>query len=120
MSEHRDLELGVLGFESFTTRPPLSAADPEVLARAVRAHKVGDAFAQAALTFALMLAIGAVAFVLSAERAAAASLLAGGALTGHVAAVALAAVCAASFVLLLAGGRARRRAEVRASRRDFR
>lgn len=53
----------------------VSATDPEVLARAVRAHKIGDALAQAALTFALMLAIGAVAFVLSAEHAAAASLL---------------------------------------------
>lgn len=54
---------------------PRSSADPDVLARAVRAHKLGDAVAQAALTFALMLAIGAVAFVLSAEHAAAASQL---------------------------------------------
>ena len=53
----------------------VSSADPEVLARAVRDHKVGDALAQAALTFALMLAIGAVAFVRSAEHAAAASQL---------------------------------------------
>ncbi|MFG1374000.1 hypothetical protein V5F32_17620 [Xanthobacter oligotrophicus] len=53
----------------------VSSADPELLARAVRDHKVGDALAQAALTFALMLAIGAVAFVLSAEHAAAASQL---------------------------------------------
>ncbi|MDI4656814.1 hypothetical protein [Xanthobacter autotrophicus] len=53
----------------------VSSADPEMLARAVRDHKVGDALAQAALTFALMLAIGAVAFVLSAEHAAAASQL---------------------------------------------
>jgi len=30
-----------------------SAADPDTLARAVRAHKAGDAFAQAALTLAL-------------------------------------------------------------------
>ncbi|MFG1379580.1 hypothetical protein [Xanthobacter autotrophicus] len=51
----------------------ISSADPELLARAVRDHKLGDALAQAALTFALMLAIGAVAFVLSAEHAAAAS-----------------------------------------------
>lgn len=55
--------------------PGVSSADPEVLARAVRDHKVGDALAQAGLTFALMLAIGAVAFVLSAEHAAAASQL---------------------------------------------
>ena len=53
----------------------VSSADPEVLARAVRDHKVGDAIAQACLTFALMLAIGAVAFVLSAEHAAAATQL---------------------------------------------
>ncbi|MEP9352621.1 hypothetical protein ABLE93_03375 [Xanthobacter sp. KR7-65] len=52
-----------------------SPADPDVLARAVRAHKEGDAVAQALLTLALMLAIGAVAVVLSVGHAAAASQL---------------------------------------------
>ena len=76
MSNHGDMEirhltLGRLDMPAVTA----SHADPEVLARAVRAHKIGDALAQAALTFALMLAIGAVAFVLSADHAAAASLI---------------------------------------------
>lgn len=112
--------MGVLGFEEFSSRAPLSAADPEVLARAVRAHKVGDAFAQAALTLALMLAIGAVAFVLSAERAAAASLLAAGGLPAHAAMLVLIAIGATGCSMLLVGATARRRAVARASRRGAR
>ncbi|MBB6306125.1 hypothetical protein [Xanthobacter tagetidis] len=76
MSEPFDFESRVLGHAGFSARTPLSAADPEVLARAVRAHKAGDAVAQAALTLALMFAIGTVAFVLSIDRAAAATLTA--------------------------------------------
>ncbi|WP_296584120.1 hypothetical protein [Xanthobacter sp.] len=55
-----------------------SPADPELLARAVRAHKEGDAMAQAVLTFALMVAIGAVALVLGGHAAMAGDLIAGG------------------------------------------
>lgn len=63
-------------FDSWTDDArSFSAADPDTLARAVRAHKAGDAFAQAALTVALMLAIGVVAVVLSSGRAAAAGFL---------------------------------------------
>ncbi|MFG1226575.1 hypothetical protein [Xanthobacter wiegelii] len=54
-----------------------SPADPELLARAVRAHKEGDALAQAVLTFALMVAIGAVALVLGGHAAMASDLIAG-------------------------------------------
>lgn len=71
MAKHSDVDFDVFAFEG---RPAsVSSADPDVLARAVRAHKAGDAFAQAAITFTLMVAIGAVAFVLSADRAAAAA-----------------------------------------------
>lgn len=56
-----------------------STADPDLLARAVRAHKAGDALAQAAITVALVLAIGAVAFALGVDRAAAAGLVSVGA-----------------------------------------
>jgi len=79
-----------------------SEADPDTLARAVRAHKAGDAFAQAALTVALMLAIGAVAFVLSASRASAAGLLVDG-VAAH--ALPLLAVAAGAGVLILATSR---------------
>ncbi len=51
-----------------------STADPDVLARAVRKHKTGDAMAQVFLTLALMLAICAVTFVLSVDRAGALAL----------------------------------------------
>lgn len=75
MGKNSDLQFDVFGFDAPGT--VTSHADPEVLARAVRAHKAGDAFAQAAIAVALMLAIGAVAFVLSIDRAAAADLVAG-------------------------------------------
>ncbi|WP_127089144.1 hypothetical protein [Aquabacter cavernae] len=66
MSEFRDFAMMRVG---------VSPADPEALARAVRKHKAGDVMAQVALTFALMLAICAVTFVLTVDRAAAASLV---------------------------------------------
>lgn len=91
-----------------------SAADPDTLARAVRAHKAGDAFAQAALTLALMLAIGAVAFVLSSARAAAAGFLVEG-VADHAAT--LSAVVVAGGALLLATRADLRRARARASDR---
>lgn len=92
----------------------LSKADPDTLARAVRAHKAGDAFAQAALTVALMVAIGAVAVVLSTGRASAAGLL-----VAHVSdhAAALAGVALVGGALLLAARSALRRAKVRVPRR---
>ncbi len=65
MSEFRDFELQQLG---------PSVADPRVLDRAVKKHKTGDAMAQMAITIVLMLAICAVTFVLSMDRAAAAVL----------------------------------------------
>jgi hypothetical protein len=70
MSEFRDSE-----FRDFAMlRVGASPADPEALARAVRKHKAGDVMAQVALTFALMLAICAVTFVLTVDRAAAMTL----------------------------------------------
>lgn len=74
MGKNSDLQFDVFGLDA--PGAATSHADPEVLARAVRAHKAGDAFAQAAIAVALMLAIGAVAFVLSIDRAAAAGLVA--------------------------------------------
>lgn len=65
MSEFHDFELQHLG---------PSVADPRVLDRAVKKHKTGDALAQIAITVVLMLAICAVTFVLSMDRAAAATL----------------------------------------------
>ncbi len=65
MSEFRDFELQSLG---------PSVADPRVLDRTVKKHKTGDALAQIAITVVLMLAICAVTFVLSMDRAAAAAL----------------------------------------------
>lgn len=60
--------------------PPVSPTDPELLARAVKAHKAGDALAQMVIAATLVLAICAVMMVLGTERAAAASsLLRGGA-----------------------------------------
>lgn len=91
-----------------------SAADPDTLARAVRAHKAGDALAQAALTVALMLAIGAVAFVLSAERAAAAGLLVRGVMDHSTTLFGVAVVGA---TLLLATRATLRHVRVRARRR---
>lgn len=90
--------------------PAFSAADPDTLARAVRAHKAGDAFAQAALTIALMLAIGAVAFVLSSGRAAAAGLLAQD-VAGHAAT--LGALALAGGALLVAARMTLSRVRVR-------
>lgn len=117
MSEHRDLDTGAFGLEGLTSRPSFSAADPDVLARAVRAHKAGDAFAQAAITFALMVAIGWVAFALSAERAAAASLMSAGGLSMPAAGALLAGICAAGCGLLVGMAVLRRRA-VPVRRRD--
>ncbi|QRG04473.1 hypothetical protein EZH22_14785 [Xanthobacter dioxanivorans] len=110
MSGHSAVEMGhfTLGRldDPGATR---SSADPDVLARAVRAHKLGDAVAQAALTFALMLAIGAVAFVLSAEHAAAASqLIVNGVMDNSAVLLALAAIGTALLVA--------RRAAVRVAR----
>lgn len=68
MSEFRDFAMLRVG---------ASPADPEALARAVRKHKAGDVMAQVALTFALMLAICAVTFVLTVDRAAAMVMSAG-------------------------------------------
>lgn len=65
MSQFRDFELQEFG---------PSATDPQILARAVKKHQIGDVVAQIALTIVLMLAICAVTFVLSLDRAAAASL----------------------------------------------
>lgn len=114
MSALRDMDIESITFGRLD-RPGVtaSAADPEVLARAVRAHKVGDALAQAALTFALMLAIGAVAFVLSAEHASAASLLiVNGVIDNSAVLIGLAG---AGTALLLARRAALRLARVRAS-----
>lgn len=91
-----------------------SVADPDTLARAVRAHKAGDAFAQAALTLALMVAIGTVAVVLSSGRAAAAGLIATG-VADHAAA--LSAVVVVGGALLLAARAGLRHAQVRAGNR---
>lgn len=69
-----DTEVGHFSLARLSDRDGrVSPADPELLARAVRAHKEGDAVAQAVLTLALVLAIGAVAVVLSVGHAAAAS-----------------------------------------------
>ena len=116
MSERFDLDTRILGHAGFAARPPLSAADPRLLDRAVRAHKAGDAVTQAALTLTLMFAIGAVAFVLSIERAAAAGLMA---LPSVSAPAALLAVALVGGVLL-AGLAARRKAEARLARRPRR
>ncbi|MEP9349396.1 hypothetical protein [Xanthobacter sp. KR7-225] len=116
MSEPFDLDSRVLGHAGFSARPPLSAADPKLLARAVRAHKAGDAVTQAALTLTLMFAIGAVAFVLSIERAAAAGLKALPSLTTPAALLVVAVVGA----MLLTGLAARRWAEARLARRPGR
>ncbi len=71
--QERDLHTSGLNVwtESKPVRP---VADPDTLARLVQDHKRGDAMAQAVLSLTLMLAIGAVAVVLSVEGAAAASL----------------------------------------------
>ncbi|MFG1478172.1 hypothetical protein V5F53_05825 [Xanthobacter sp. V4C-4] len=107
--------VGLGAFDPWPGAPrALSAADPDTLARAVRAHKAGDAFAQAALTLALMLAIGAVAFVLSTGRAAAAGVLVEG-VADHAAV--LSAVALAGGGLLLAARARMRRARVRADDR---
>lgn len=94
-----------------------SKADPDVLARAVRAHKVGDALAQAALTFALMIAIGAVAFVLSSGHAAAAVSVVSTVVDNSAALLAVAAIGAALLVVRRATLRV---ARVHAARRRSR
>lgn len=113
MSEPFDLDSRVLGHAGFSARPPLSAADPQVLARAVRAHKAGDAVTQAALTLALMCAIGAVAFVLSVDRAVAAGLNAAQGVSGPAALLAVALIGGG----VLAGLAARRRSVARVTER---
>lgn len=107
MSKPLDLESRVLGHAGF------SAADPEVLARAVRAHKAGDAVAQAALTLALMFAIGTVAFVLSVDRAAAAGLSAVQGVSGPALLVGIALISGG----LLAGFAVRHKAVARVATR---
>lgn len=108
---HSDLAFDVFGFGP--QGAATSNADPEMLARAVRAHKAGDAFAQAAITFALMIAIGAVAFVLSSDRAAAADFVTQGGFGNWLLAGALAMVggtlLARRLVLKAAQVSARRR-----------
>lgn len=95
----RDEDASVRGLSDWRRDPlAFSAADPDTLARAVRAHKAGDAFAQAALTLALMLAIGVVAFVLSSGHAAAAGLLVEG-VADHAALVSLIALAGGSLLL---------------------
>lgn len=96
----------------------ISSADPEMLARAVRDHKLGDAIAQAGLTLALMLAIGAVAFVLSAEHAAAASQVIVDGVIDHSAVAAAGAFAGTAF--LLARRAVLRLARVRAGQRSGR
>ena len=115
MSNHGDMELRHLTIGPLDM-PAGSAshADPEVLARAVRAHKIGDAMAQAALTFALMLAIGAVAFVLSADHAAAASLIVHSMIDNSAV---VAGIALAGIGLLVARRAALRLVRVRAQRR---
>ncbi|MDI4665100.1 hypothetical protein K9U40_12285 [Xanthobacter autotrophicus] len=119
MSGRCDMEVGHFSLGRLD-RPGagVSSADPEVLARAVRDHKIGDALAQAGLTFALMLAIGAVAFVLSAEHAAASQLIVNGVIDNSAVLLGLAM---AGSAFLLGRHAARRFARVRimtAGRRD--
>lgn len=82
-----------------------SPADPELLARAVRAHKEGDALAQAVLTFALMVAIGAVALVLGGHAAMAGDLIAGSVKESSGFLLSLGAVGGAVFLSALAARR---------------
>ena len=82
-----------------------SPADPELLARAVRAHKEGDALAQAVLTFALMVAIGAVALVLGGHAAMAGDLIAGSVKNSSGFLLSLGAVGGAVFLSALAARR---------------
>lgn len=107
MSRTRDLSV---------LRPAPSPADPEALARAVREHKAGDAFTQAVITLALVLAIGAVAFVLGVDRARASDLAAVSQVFGSGSLIALAGVALAGGTLLIAGLRRPRRAEARVRR----
>lgn len=82
-----------------------SPADPELLARAVRAHKEGDALAQAVLTFALMVAIGAVALVLGGHAAMASDLIAGSVTDSSGFLLSLGAVGGAVFLSAMAARR---------------
>ncbi|OYY08031.1 MAG: hypothetical protein B7Y70_13210 [Rhizobiales bacterium 35-68-8] len=94
-----------------------SASDPEALARAVRKHKTGDAMTQAALTVALMLAICAVTFVLSVDRASAMSLVApdlaqeGSGMLAHTFSALLSLGGVALGAVLISGWMSARRAE---------
>lgn len=95
----RETELRGMGLEVWAERDAMrSAADPDTLARVVQAHKTGDAVAQAVLTLALVLAIGAVAVVLSVERASAAGFLMRGVMD-HSAALAAVAVVGGAVLL---------------------
>lgn len=111
----RDTELRGMGLEVWAERDAMrSAADPDTLARVVQAHKTGDAVAQAVLTLALVLAIGAVAVVLSVERASAAGFLMDG-MMDHGAT--LGAVALAGSAILLAARSALRQIRVRTNGR---
>ncbi|WP_234052192.1 MULTISPECIES: hypothetical protein [unclassified Xanthobacter] len=113
----RELVRAEASFDAWPANPRgFSAADPDTLARAVRAHKAGDAFAQAALTIALMLAIGTVAVVLSSGRAAAAGFLAER-VVDHAAT--FAALALAGGALLFATRMTLRRVRVRARHRHW-
>ncbi|MGQ3674533.1 hypothetical protein ACT6QH_03390 [Xanthobacter sp. TB0139] len=90
-----------------------SPADPETLARALRAHKAGDAVTQAMLTLSLMLAIGVVAMVVSVERASAAGFLMRG-VTDHLPVIA--ALALVGTALLFATRTALREIRARAER----
>jgi len=115
MSKHGGMEIRHLTLGQLDMPAAMAShADPEVLARAVRAHKIGDAVAQAALTFALMLAIGAVAFVLSADHAAAASFIVHSMIDNSAV---VAGIALAGVGLLVARRAALRLARVRAQRR---
>ncbi len=93
MSEFRDFELQQFG---------PSVADPQMLARAVKKHKLGDAMAQIAITIVLMLAICAVTFVLSMDRAAAAGLHDPEGIVVSTSLIAILALAAAAGAALLA------------------
>lgn len=116
MSPYSDMEMSRFSLVDID-RAGSSKADPDVLARAVRAHKVGDAMAQAALTIALMVAIGAVAFVLSSGHAAAAGLIVSGVMDNSAA---LLVVGLCGVALLVARRVTLRAARIHAARRRSR
>ncbi|MGE4372910.1 MAG: hypothetical protein AB7E29_08425 [Xanthobacter sp.] len=101
------------GDEASSSPAMNSPADPETLARALRAHKAGDVVTQAMLTLSLMLAIGVVAIVLSVERASASGFLMRG-VTDHVPTIA--AIGLVGTVVLFATRAAVREIRIRAER----